>query len=189
MARIRIVGRLAALAFAAAALPGPPAAAWTGTVVDEQGRPIEGADACLMEPDRTLWCSKTAADGRFRLPDSEVAGIRVAKDGYLPADLAATNHEEPIVLALAASFRARLLDAETGEPIADGRLVLSYPTGFRRGPFPVSRGGLWVKSVEPGLVVPRGEAEGYESARGQPVDLVAGQPAAIELRLKRAASD
>jgi len=168
--------------FAGASLPALSA---SGHVVDPAGRPVPGARACLMVAGREGLCVETDERGYFSLLPSRIPSVRIRKTGYLPVTIASVDQEAPIVLAIAAAIEARLFDADTGEPIDEGKLMLRYSSGFQRGPFPVRAAGLLVRTIEPGTVVPVATAEGYAEARGTPLDLPAGATTEITLRLKR----
>ena len=179
------IGRILRGVLVLGALAVTPAAAVTGRVVDGQGRPLAGARACLVQEGNDLLCTVTDEQGAYVLPAStHVPAVRITLEGHLPARVAAVDQESPVVLAPAASFHARLVDAATGEPVK-GELVLADLSGRRRGPFPVSQGGLRVRTIEPGRVVPTGRAAGYRDGTAAAVDLVAGATAEITVRLAR----
>ncbi|HEX5042958.1 MAG TPA: carboxypeptidase-like regulatory domain-containing protein [Candidatus Polarisedimenticolaceae bacterium] len=166
----------------------PPAGAASGRVAGPDGKPLAGARACIQVQGGQGMCSDTDAEGWYRLPETSLSTVRITAAGYLPKSVAAVDQEGIVVLERAAALRARLLDAESGEPIARGELTLASPSGRKRGPFPVNGAGLRVATLAPGRVVPRGSAPGYRDAVGQEVELRAGTETEIVLRLARSTS-
>jgi len=160
------------------------ALALTGTVVDHHGEPIEGARVCYFVETVEELCSQTTAAGYFELPDSRLDTIRVVAAGYLPKKLPAVEQEAPIALQPAAAILVRLVDAGTGEGIADGRVEILHASGALRS-FPSNRAGVRVRSYEPGLVTVTGRAEGYRPAQPMRVELEAGRETEVEIRMER----
>jgi hypothetical protein len=171
--------------FLVAVLAAGPAGAVSGRVAGPDKKPLPGARACIQVQGGEGICSDTDAEGWYRLPETSLPRVRITAAGYLPRSVAAVDQEGIIVLERAAALRARLLDAESGEPIAKGELTLASPSGRKRGPFPVNGAGLKVSTLAPGRVVPRGSAPGYRDAVGEEVDLRAGTETEIVLRLSR----
>ena len=161
------------------------AAAASGRVAGPDGKPLAGARACIQLEGGDGVCATTDEQGWYRLPDTHLPRVRITAPGYLPKSVAAVDQEGVLVLGRAASLRARLLDAESGAPIAKGELTLASPSGQKRGPFPVNAAGLKVATLAPGRVVPRGSAPGYRDAVGKEVELRAGTETEIVLRLSR----
>lgn len=171
------------LALPLLALLAPPAGAASGRVADREGQPIRDARACVQIEKADGVCSNTDASGWYKLPDTTLPRVRITAPGYLPRSVAAVDQEGVIVLERAATLRARLLDAATGEPIRGGTLTLAASTGRQTGPFPVNAAGLRVATLVPGRVVPTGKAAGYRDAVGDEVALVGGQETEVVLRL------
>jgi len=161
-----------------------PAWATSGTVVDDSGRPIAGASACLIEDGSPLLCVDTDANGYYKLPEVRVNAVRIRKSGYIPATIGAVTQEAPIVLARAASLRARVVDGATGRPVGGGRIVVSYPAGRVLDDFPFTKGGTHVATIDPGAVKVRADLPGY---RSEVVDVVleAGREASITLTVRK----
>jgi hypothetical protein len=172
-------------AFSVPLLAAAPVWAASGRVADREGRPIADARACIQVEKADGVCSTTDAGGWYKLPDTTLPAVRISAPGFLPRSVAAVDQEGVIVLEAAASLRARLLDATTGEPIADGTLRLASSTGRQIGPFPVNAKGLHVATLVPGRVVATGKADGYRDAVGEEVALVGGEETEIVLRLVR----
>ena len=177
--------RRAAAAIACACCCVTASFAASGRVVGPDGKPLEGAKACLVAGQADLLCAPTDAAGYFKLPDATSSTLRVSHAGYFPREVAAVDQESPIALELAASFRARLLDAATGKPIPKGEIFLTFATGRRKGPFPCNAAGVEVATIDPGEAIPSATAKGYKGATGDAVHLVAGKQTSIELRLER----
>jgi hypothetical protein len=161
-----------------------PAAAITGKVVDSEGQPIANASACLIVDGVPGFCTTTDENGNFDLVDTEVPRMRVSARDYQPKYLPAVTQEQPIVLRRAAWIHVRLVDSATGEPVATGKVTLTYPSGVRKGPFPVNRLGVRVGQLPEGEVVVSVKADGYRPAEGQTAKLVAGEEAAVTVELE-----
>jgi len=161
-----------------------PAAALTGKVVDVEGKPIANANACLIVDGVPGFCSTTDENGNFDLVDTEVSRMRVSAQDYQPKYMPAVTQEKPIVLRRAAWIHVRLVDSATGEPVATGKVTLTYPSGVRKGPFPVNRAGVRVGHLPAGEVVVTVEADGYRHAEGRSASLVAGEESAMTVQLE-----
>ena len=161
----------------------PPVMAASGQVVDPTGKSIEGARACLMVAGREGLCTETDEVGYYLLPDNRALKLRISADGFLPLTLAAVDQSRAIVLDRAASLRLRLLDSASGETIPDGKFTVAYKTGRQVGPLPTNAAGLLIRTLHPGEVVVRAEAEGYEKSQGQTVSLEPGKQHKLVLRL------
>ena len=170
--------------FVAALLLCLPALALTGTVTDEGGEPLEGARVCYFVDYIEELCSLTTDAGYFELPDSELDTIRIVATGYLPLKLPAVEQDRPIALKPAASILVRLVDAETGEGIVEGKVEILHASGQVRR-FPSNRAGVRVRTYEPGLVTVTGRAEGYRPVEPRRVELVAGEESEVEIRMER----
>ncbi len=170
----------AAAALLVAALP---AAAITGTVVDSENNPIVGAHVCYLTGGVELLCVQTDSKGLYDLPTSKQDRIRIRKKGYLPKTLAAVDHEQPIVLELAATLLVVLEDARTGERIPEGEIVVVESSGRKRGPFPSRAAGVRVNSLLPGEVSLVSRAEGYDDKVSRLVLLKAGEETSVTVAL------
>jgi len=161
-----------------------PALALTGTVTDEAGEPVEGARVCYFVDRVETLCTSTTDAGFFELPDSELDTIRIVATDHLPLTLPAVEQDGPIVLKAAASILVRVVDAETGEGISDGRVEILHASGRVRR-FPANRSGVRVRSYEPGLVTVTARAEGYLAGEPRQVELEAGGETEVVIRLAR----
>lgn len=166
-------------------LGGTTVLAASGTVRDDRGRTLAGAQACLVVDHVDVLCVTTIEDGYYRLPGGEAKGatVRVSANGFLPVEVAAVDQTAAIVLQRAAAFRARLVDATDGTPLSEGHVWIVESTGRRIGPLPVNRAGVEISTFLPGRYRFQGEAPGRIPAVVE-VDLVAGQARDIELRLR-----
>lgn len=160
-----------------------PAAAITGTVVDGGKDPIVGAHVCYMTGGVELLCLQTDSKGFYDLPTSEQDRIRIRKKGFLPKTLAAVDHEQPIVLDPAATLLVVLEDAETGERIPEGEIVVVESSGRKRGPFPSRTAGVRVNSLQPGEISLVSMAKGYDDKVSRLIVLKAGEETSVTVEL------
>lgn len=160
-----------------------PAAAITGTVVDADDEPIVGAHVCYLTAGAELLCLQTNSSGFYDLPNSRQDRIRIRKKGYLPKTLAAVDHEQPIVLELAATLLVVLQDAETGERVPEGEIVVVESSGRKRGPFPSRSAGVRVRSLPPGPISLVSRAKGYDDNVFRLLVLKAGEETGITVEL------
>jgi hypothetical protein len=161
-----------------------PAIAITGKVVDPEGSPVSGANACLIVDGAAGLCATTDERGLFDLIDSEVPRLRVSADGFVTRYVPAVTHEQPIALNRAASLRVRLVDAVTGEPLDQGQVLLDYSSGRRLGPFPVNRAGVLIRQLRPDEVMVTARAAGYSPPAAVTKKLTGGQESAVTLELE-----
>jgi hypothetical protein len=161
-----------------------PATALSGKVVDVEGQPIANANACLIVDGVPGFCGTTDENGDFDLVDTDVTRMRISARDFQPKYLPAVTQEEPIVLRRAAWIHVRLVDSATGEPVAAGKITLTYPSGLQKGPFPVNRRGVRVGHLPAGEVVVSVEADGYRPADGPSAKLVAGEESAVTVQIE-----
>jgi hypothetical protein len=165
------------------ALLGAPAWAVTGTVVDAKNRPIPGARVCYYASEAELFCARTDESGWFELPDSRLDTLRYFAEGYLPKLLPAVERDKPVALERAATLRARVYDAKSGEPVAAGDVEVVYPNGESPGPFPFNPNGVRVQSMRPGTVRLVARAVGYAPMEPVSLELIAGKENEVRLEL------
>ena len=171
-----------------AALSISPALAASGLVADDEGRPLVGARVCHYQQETAVeqYCTETDADGKFKLMDSTLTVLRIVADHHQIEELRASGYHT-VVMRPCPTLNVRLVDADTGEPLATGEVNVVYPTAKKKGPFPVNRSGVQIQRVlEAGEVRLLGNAPGYEDGEPLPVTLVAGKAvdAVLELRAK-----
>ncbi len=158
-----------------------------GKVVDRDAKPIEGARVCYAGVELEGHCSLTDKDGKFSIRDSGVPTLHILADDFLPEAANVAGLKGAIVLERTPVLRARLLDDATGKPVGEGSVVVMYPNGTLRGPFPVSGSGVRIRRVlVPGDVLIRGEADGYRTTDYIPFKLKAGETLEVALRLAAA---
>jgi len=160
---------------AACLLVATPLYAVSATVVDENEKPIQGAVACYMLPTAEGLCVETDEKGSFTLPDSGVDRIRIRADGYLPEERSATTLSGTVKLATAAELLIRVEDSASGEVLSRAELWVIFPGGRRVGPFPSSRGGVKLATLEPGTYRLIGALDGFAQQRAISVVAVAGK--------------
>jgi hypothetical protein len=151
--------------------------------VDGDNNPIVGARVCYLAGGVEILCLQTDSKGFYDLPTSKQDRIRIRKQGYIPKTLAAVDHEQPIVLDPAAILLVVMEDAETGERIPEGEIVVVESSGRKRGPFPSRTAGVRVRSLPPGPVSLVSRAKGYEEKIFRLLVLEAGRETSITVEL------
>jgi len=162
-----------------------PAMALSGKVVSETQEPFPGATVCYMVPGSRGICVETDDAGDFTLPDSITDEIMVTAEGHIPITLQAITVREPIVLKQAASLRVRLVSLDTDDTLDQGELWLIFPSGKRQGPFPVGLAGVLINRLAPGRYRLLGSVDGFVQHVAVSVDLIGGELAESEIRLRR----
>ncbi|HEX6863780.1 MAG TPA: carboxypeptidase regulatory-like domain-containing protein, partial [Thermoanaerobaculia bacterium] len=188
----------------------PPGVAIEGIVVDERGRPIQGAEVVLnpFGPDnvpgdeRFIYRDRveTGPDGRFRIADLR-RGMRVGLKAVHPdlntAEMAGVEAPtaEPVRLRLTRprSLEGRVKDRQ-GEPVAGARLYFSDTAGeplgggwdHREAKARTDAEGRFVLSgLKPGTAYVTAMASGYRSRSGQAVQIPEeGQAPPLEITLE-----
>jgi hypothetical protein len=157
----------------------------TGRVVDPEGRPIPGAEACCGEK-LTMECVRTDAEGFYRINDPQRKTLFIRAKGYVGVEAEAAEHVAPIALARAAILTVRVIDAGNGQPIPSGRLLLNYTSGKNIGSSaPFNRHGVRITTLVPGEVLARTEAEGYIPGGPEVVLLEGGAERKVTIAMRR----
>ena len=157
-----------------------------GRVVDSDGRPVAGAQVCVVVGGNPTMCDETAADGSYALPGRDQPAVRIVATGFLPRTIAAVAQASPVVLERAAALRLRGVDRATGKGTA-GEADLVYSTGRKLGPFPLNEAGLAIPTLPPGDARVVVRAAGYREATSEVVRLASGRSAEIVVQLDREA--
>lgn len=144
-----------------------PAFAVSGVVIDPDGKPIDGADACYVIGKRQGLCVKTDERGHFEIAPSHVEELRIYKEGFVPEIVSAKTLNTTVVLTRSAILHVKVLDAGSGEGIAESRVLVRHPSGQNTGPVPANAFGVIMKSLRPGEVVVEVRAAGYREASGE----------------------
>jgi hypothetical protein len=167
-----------------------PAWAISGRVHDPEGRPIEGANACLLlGPESIGLCVHTDAEGFYSLPGDGIPAVRISAKGYLPVDVGAVDHEDPIRLERAASFEVRVVDASDQSPVPGAKLWIVLPNGQRKGPIALSPSAwLQMNSFRPGTYRIQVEASGYVQEASPELRLRAGESEEAIVPMRRKSS-
>ena len=165
------------------AVTGTILAGSSGVVVDSRFLPITGAEACLVEEDRTGPCILTDGGGEYVLPDSEMTRVRISHRNYIPVVVSAVDQVKPVMLERAAGLVLFAVNDSTGDVLPGGEFWISGAGGARNGPFPVSAGGTRVKSLRPGRIAVRVEVPGFHQGDPVWVGLDAGLETRVEVRL------
>jgi hypothetical protein len=156
-----------------------------GSVVDDRDPPVAFARVCWARQGVELICVEADARGAFELPQSELGEIRVSAEEFFTRTLTSAEAARgPIVLVRSPVLTVRLVRAGTREPIAEGHVVVVYPTGKEVGPFPVNAKGVRVRRLlQPGDARVVARAPGHAEAAPQAVTLVGGKTIALEIEL------
>jgi len=160
----------------------------TGTVADENGKPVVGAKVCYQLGQTQGFCGLTDARGVFDIPQSTMHGLRITADGYLPVQIKVID-DKPIVLELAGTLQIRLENVDNGEYLG-GEVYLLKSSGKRIGPFPINpSGSLIIRSLAPGNYGITGKSEGFAQTRARSVDLEGGLVTVIDVPMLPRAAD
>jgi len=162
-------------------------AAAAGQVVDPEGKPIQGAEACSGEK-LTLECVKTDAHGFYRIEKPSRPKVFIRASGFIPAQADAVEDATPVRLARAATLTVRVVDSVTGQPVASGRILLNYTSGQGIGTAaPFNKNGVRITTLVPGEVLARAESEGYDPGGPEAVHLEGGVEKKLTIGMRRRA--
>ena len=158
----------------------------SGRVVGADGKPITTAEVCNVVEGVSKGCVPVNAEGYYHLDAPEGHSVFVRATGYRPQRVAAVEQSAPIVLHRAATLLVKVVDAGTRKPIAKGTVTLNYASGMRVGSaVPFNTAGVRIGSLEPGDVLTRAEAEGYEPGGPLPVTLHEGVEATVTIEMRK----
>jgi Carboxypeptidase regulatory-like domain len=164
-------------------------AAASGQVRDPEGKPIDGAEVCNVMHGATMDCVKTDAYGFYHIASPTSQSVFVRASGFRPLVIAAIEQSAPVVLHRAATLVVKVVDAVTGAPVPSGKVILNYTSGLPIGDAaPFNRAGVRISTIEPGTILARTEAEGYEPGGPETVVLREGQETTVLIRMKPAAA-
>ena len=166
-------------------------AAATGQVLDKAGAPVVGAEACIFHPTTgaVIECVKTDTAGYYRLEKPTKTKLLIRAKGFVPAQVAAIEQSAPVVLAPAAILLVKVIDASNGHPIPSGRVILNYASGKRVGDsVPFNKDGVLITTLEPGDILARCEAIGFEPGGPEPVALEGGVKKTVTIAMRRSPS-
>jgi len=162
-----------------------------GTVRDEHGQPIAGAEVktfyTIFEP-----AVRTAADGRFALdnldPGQQSHSLFARHEGYLEGKAEVVTKgpdtEQDLVLKRGVAVRGVVVDSQTGAPVAAATVFVGdSPNSYDRLDAVTGLDGSFAfDCVAPGSRKVNVERRGFAAAR-QAVDVPAAPAPAVELRL------
>ena len=179
---------LALLLLAGASATGAAHTTASGRVVDPEGHPIAGAQVCNVREGKVKDCVQAGVDGTYRIETPKGHRVFVRASGFVGAEAEVGPRATPLVLARAAVLVVRVVDAATNEPISSGKVKIYTPAGRTFGePVPFNRAGLRVSTLEPGEVLVRAEAEGFDPGGPLPVTLVGGREQTLTIPMRKAA--
>jgi hypothetical protein len=160
-------------------------AAAAGQVVDPEGKPIPGAEACCGEK-LTMECVKTDAHGFYRIENPTRRELLVRAKGYIPVKAEAIEESSPIALARAGILTVRIIDAQTGKPVPAGKIILNYTSGQGIGTSaPFNKNGVRITTLVPGEILARAEAPGYKPGGPEVVRVEGGVEKRITIGMRR----
>ena len=174
-----------ALLVATVCLVAGPALALTGTVVDPDGKAVEGATVCYLLGDTEGICASTDKRGYFQLPTSAIDRIQIRAKGFLPRVVASVTPSAPIPLERAGGLWIKPVGPD-GTPVSAGEAFVVLPNGVRKGPFPFNDKGVRIKTLPVASYRVIVHAEGWDQPRSIPIDLVAGKETTVEVPMTRA---
>jgi hypothetical protein len=167
-------------------LAGPGFAAAEGRVVAPDGTPISGAYVCETVEGSGERCVPTDAGGVYRMDKTHRAALLVRARGYVPTTVDAAPLATPVVLQRAATLRVSVVDAQSGKPLASGKVMIDAPSGQRIGDFvPFNAAGVRISTLTPGPVFVRVTSPGYQPGGPLPVDLVGGSERSLTVPMTK----
>ena len=162
----------------------------TGRVVDPEGHPIAGAQVCNVRDGKVQDCVQAGVDGGYRIETPKGQRVFVRASGFVGAEAEAGPRSTPLVLGRAATLVVHVVDAATSQPLASGKVLIYTPSGRTFGdPVPFNRAGLRVSTLEPGDVLVRAEAAGFDPGGPLPISLVAGKEQTLTIPMRKAAKN
>jgi hypothetical protein len=171
----------------AAALAAPATLDASGRVVAEDGTPVAGAQVCEITQGAAERCVSVDDTGHYRIVRTTHPTLLVRATGFVPTTVDAAPLNDDVKLRRAATLRIAVVDASTGKPVPEGRVMIDTPSGRRIGNFvPFNQAGVRISTLEPGIVFVRSESDGYDSAGPTPVDLVGGSEQSITIPMTKA---
>lgn len=179
--------RLTAIALPLGLLVGFPAWAASGRVLDSEGKPIAGAQACYVGGPEVGDCTKTDSEGFYSLPDRAGRSVRILHPDYVLQRVAATDLDRPVRLQRAAILEVKFLTDPGDTPVEGVVFFVTRADGNRLGPLgPTNASGTVIaESLPPGGVTVSVYAPGYHAVPGKNVLLESGNQASLTFRLKR----
>jgi hypothetical protein len=118
------------------------------------------------------------------LPASQKDTLRAHAEGYNPKTFSSAAQQGPVTLTPAPILMVRLIDAASGEGIAQGEVFISYASGKELGPFPTNKAGLRIRrGLQVGEIRVVGKAAGFLTSDPVAVILKAGEPSNISIQL------
>ena len=162
-------------------------AAAAGQVVDSEGKPIQGAEACQGAKELQQ-CVKTDAHGFYRMEKPTHPTVFIRATGFIPVKADAVEEVTPIKLERAATLIVRVVDSVTGQPVASGKVILNYTSGQGIGTAaPFNKSGVRITTLVPGEVLARAESEGYDPGGPEVVRLEGGVEKKLTIGMRRRA--
>jgi hypothetical protein len=171
---------------ASAWLAGTAFAGANGRIVDPSGAPIAGAYVCEITLEGEKNCVATDAAGMYRLDNATHPNLLVRAKGFVATTIDAAPLTEPVKLRIAGRLFVTVVDAGTGKPLHEGKVMVDAPSGKRIGDFvPFNQSGVKISTLEPGNVLVRATATGYEPSGPVPVVLVGGEETNVSVRMSK----
>ena len=148
-----------------------------GRVVDDAGRPVEGAQVTVAQHGGPPSEATTSADGLFELSVAGDAHVHASRAPYVPVDaVARPGAELTLVLHSGCSLRGTVHDRERHAPVVSFTVVLQRVAGA--GPVPSSptvydaEGRFEVRGATPGRYAVQVLAAGYAASAARVVEVV-----------------
>ena len=159
----------------------------SGQVVEEDGKPVAGAEVCQFDSaGLNLGCVSTDAKGFYRMENPKVPNLLVQASGHKAISVLAAPVNTPIVLRRAVGLKVTVVDAVSGLPVPKGTVAFSLPSGKNIGsPVPFNRAGVKLSNMAIGETLIRASAEGYDPGDPIVVDLKGGVENAVVVKLKK----
>ena len=158
----------------------------TGRILAEDGKPVKGAQVCEFTQGAAERCVTADDQGGYRITRTTHPTLLVRSKGFVPMTIDAAPLSQPVKLHRAASLLVTIVDAASGKPLNDGRVMIDTPSGKRVGNFvPFNKAGVRISTLEPGVVFVRAEANGYDPGGPVPIELESGAESSTTITMKK----
>jgi hypothetical protein len=158
----------------------------SGRIVAEDGTPVSRAEVCELTQGAAERCVRADERGFYSIARTTHPQLLVRAKGFIATMIDAAPLNEPVKLARAATLMVTIVDAATGKPLPEGRVMLDASSGQRIGNFvPFNQAGVRISTLPPGMVFVRAESKGYKPGGPTAVELVGGADRSVTIPMKK----